>query len=81
MEHLAHIAIEAELVPPRNSVPIPYVASAFGLDGSPVDDRTSAAAKIMLDDLAWWDTTLRRARQDAPLPPAIMRRHASEGAR
>jgi len=81
IEHLAHIAIEAELVPLRNGVVIPYVASAFGPDGSPIDDRTSAAAKIMLDDLAWWATTLRRARQDAPLPPAIMRSHASEGAR
>ena len=81
VEHLAHIAIEAELVPLRSTVLIPYVTSAFGPDGSPVDDRTSAAAKIMLDDLAWWATTLQRARRDAPPPPAIMRRHASEGAR
>ena len=81
VEHLAHIAIEAELVPLRSTVLIPYVTSAFGPDGSPVDDRTSAAAKIMLDDLAWWAATLQRARRDAPLPPAIMRRHASEGAR
>jgi len=81
VEHLAHIAIEAELVPLRSTVLIPYVTSAFGPDGSPVDDRTSAAAKIVLDDLAWWAATLQRARRDAPPPPAIMRRHASEGAR
>jgi len=77
VEHLTHIAIEAELVPLRNSVLIPYVTSAFGPDGSPVDDRASAAAKIMLDDLAWWATALQRARREAPLPPAIMRRRAS----
>jgi NAD(P)H-dependent FMN reductase len=80
VEHLAHIAIEAELVPLRNSVVIPYVTSAFGPDGSPVDDRASAAAKIMLDDLAWWATALQRARREAPLPPAIMRRRARAAA-
>jgi NAD(P)H-dependent FMN reductase len=81
IEHLAHIAIEAELVPPRNSVVFPYVWQAFSPDGIPADDRTHAAAKIMLDDLAWWAAVLRRARLDEPLPPAIMRRHATEGAR
>ena len=79
IEHLAHIAIEAELVPLRNSVVIPYVFQAFGPDGGPADDRTQAAAKIMLDDLAWWAAVLRRARLEGPLPPAIMRRHASQG--
>ena len=42
-------------------------------------DRAQAAAKIMLDDLAWWAAVLRRARLEGPLPPAIMRRHASQG--
>jgi NAD(P)H-dependent FMN reductase len=73
VEHLSHIAIEAELVPLRNSVVIPYVATAFSPDGSPADDRAAAAAKIMLDDLAWWGTALQQARRDGPLPPAIMR--------
>jgi NAD(P)H-dependent FMN reductase len=81
IEHLAHIAIEAELVPLRNSVVIPYVTAAFGPDGSPGDDRAVAAAKIMLDDLAWWGTTLRRARLEGALPPATMRRHLAKGAR
>ena len=43
---------------------IPYVFEAFGPDGSPADDRTRAAAKIMLDDLAWWAAILRQARLD-----------------
>jgi NAD(P)H-dependent FMN reductase len=80
VEHLAHIAIEAELAPLRNTVVIPYVTAAFGPDGEPADDRAQAAAKIMLDDLAWWAAALQRARRDGPLPPAIMRRTASDGA-
>ena len=52
---------------------IPYVSGAFGPDGGPADDRTHAAAKNMLDDLAWWAAVLQRARQDDPLPPAITR--------
>jgi NAD(P)H-dependent FMN reductase len=80
IEHLAHIAIEAEMVPLRNNVIIPFVGSAFGPDGQPADHRTTAAAKIMLDDLAWWGTTLRQARSAGTLPPAIMRLvAASEG--
>jgi NAD(P)H-dependent FMN reductase len=73
IEHLAHIAIEAELVPLRNSVVIPNVFQAFGPDSNPADDRTRAAAKIMLDDLAWWGAVLRRARLEGPLPPAAIR--------
>jgi NAD(P)H-dependent FMN reductase len=81
VEHLAHIAIEAELVPLRNTVVIPYVDTAFGPDDSPADDRTAAAAKVMLDDLAWWGATMRRARLEGVLPPAAVRRHLAEGAR
>lgn len=81
VEHMAHIAIEAELVPLRNNVVIPFVGAAFGPDGHPVDDRASAVAKIMLDDLAWWGSVLQRARREGALPPAIMRQMAVEGAR
>jgi NAD(P)H-dependent FMN reductase len=81
VEHLAHIAVEAELVPLRNSVVIPYVEAAFGDDGQPRDHRTAAAAKILLDDLAWWGTALRQARSGGVLPPAIMRLAAAEGHR
>lgn len=41
--------------------------------GRAADQRTTAAATIMLDDLAWWGTTLRQARSAGTLPPAIMR--------
>jgi len=73
VEHLAHIAIEAEMVPLRNNVVIPFVGEAFGEDGQPRDHRTSAAAKILLDDLAWWANTLKQARSRGTLPPAIVR--------
>jgi NAD(P)H-dependent FMN reductase len=72
-EHLAQIAIEAEMVPLRNNVIIPFVGAAFGADGQPTDHRANAAAKILLDDLAWWGTTLRQARSAGTLPPAAMR--------
>ncbi len=82
IEHLAHIAIEAEMVPLRNNVVIPFVAEAFGDDGQPTDPRTIAAAKILLDDLAWWGTALKEARSRGTLPPAIVRLIAAqEGAR
>jgi hypothetical protein len=41
------------MVPLRNNVVIPFVAQAFGGDGQPRDHRTSAAAEILLDKLAW----------------------------
>ena len=80
VEHLAHIAIEAEMVPLRNTVIIPHVGDAFGPDGQPSDPRTSAAAKILLDDLAWWAAALRQARAQGTLPPAIMRLMAANEA-
>ena len=80
-EHLAHIAVETELVPLRNNVTIPFVEAAFGDDGQPLDHRTAAAAKILLDDLAWWGTVMQEARAAGVLPPAIRRMAAAKGHR
>lgn len=77
VEHLAHVEIEAEMVPLRNNVIIPFVGNAFGPDGQPKDPATSAAAKILLDDLAWWATTLQHARSRGTLPPAAFRHRAA----
>ena len=79
IEHLVHIAIEAEMVPLRTTVLIPVVGAAFGQDGEPRDRRAATAAGIMLDDLAWWAAVLRRAREDNPLPPAALRKMAAAG--
>jgi NAD(P)H-dependent FMN reductase len=77
IEHLVHIAIEAEMVPLRNTVLVPLVGGAFDGDGNPKDPAAAAAAGIMLDDLAWWAALLQRARQDNPLPPAALRKVAA----
>lgn len=77
IEHLAHVFIEAEAVPLRSSVVIPAVTSAFGEQGQPVNPMTNAAADVMLDDLAWWSTTLEKARAAGELPPGNLRLRAA----
>jgi len=80
IEHLAHVAIEAEMVPLRSSVLLPLVGGAFDENGGPRDPAAVTAAGIMLDDLAWWAAALARARQDHPLPPAALRKMAASRA-
>jgi NAD(P)H-dependent FMN reductase len=81
VEHLALIAIEAELVPLRNTVLIPKVQGAFTADGEPVDPDSEVALGIMLDDLAWWTNVLEQARAGGALPPASVRRRLAAAAR
>lgn len=80
VEHLALIAIEAEAVPLRNSVLIPFVATAFGEDGQPADPATGIALSVALDDLAWWSIVLSRARADGELLPGTLRARAAAAA-
>jgi NAD(P)H-dependent FMN reductase len=80
VEHLALIAIEAEMVPLRNTVLIGMVQKAFGPDGNPVDPMTSAALSILLDDLAWWAKALSGARSAGMLPPGGFRLRAARAA-
>jgi NAD(P)H-dependent FMN reductase len=74
VEHLAHIAIEAELAPLRNAALIAQVHQAFGEDGRPRDPRSDERLTVLLDDLAWWGDALRRARDAGELPPPHARR-------
>jgi NAD(P)H-dependent FMN reductase len=76
VEHLAHIAIEAELVPLRNTVLLASVHEVFGAGREP-GPGAEGALRIMLDDLAWWGTALRQARAAGELPPAGTRRVAA----
>jgi NAD(P)H-dependent FMN reductase len=77
IEHLAHVFIEAEAAPIRNSVVIPYVREAFDSDGQPKNPVMNAAADIMLDDLAWWSAALEKARAAGELTPGSFRLRAA----
>ncbi|HEY4332052.1 MAG TPA: NAD(P)H-dependent oxidoreductase [Ilumatobacteraceae bacterium] len=76
IEHLAHIAIEAEAAPLRNTVLIGQVTTAFDEDHHPVNPVTENALQIMLDDLQWWGDALHEARAKGELPPGAFRRKA-----
>jgi NAD(P)H-dependent FMN reductase len=80
IEHLAQIAIEAELVPLRTAVVIPQVATAFDGDGQPVNPVTDISLRVSLDDLAWWSAALKGARAGGELPPAVFRIQAAAAA-
>jgi NAD(P)H-dependent FMN reductase len=58
VEDLAHIAIEAELVPLRNAVLVGRVFHAFDEHNEPHDPATDAALEVLLDDLAREHLTL-----------------------
>lgn len=80
IEHLAHIFVETESVPVRNSVVIPHVREAFDEHGQPKDPATNIAADIMLEDLAWWSAALEKARADGELQPGTFRMRAARAA-
>jgi len=77
VEHLALIMIEAEAVPLRNTVLIPFVTGAFGEDGEPATPATGIALSITLDDLEWWSNILSRARAEGELLPGTFRARAA----
>ncbi|MGA2294607.1 MAG: NAD(P)H-dependent oxidoreductase [Acidimicrobiales bacterium] len=77
VEHLMDVAIESEMVPLRDTVLIPKVATAFNDKGVPVDPMTDIAMTIMLDDLAWWGSLLKKAREEGELAPASLRTRAA----
>ena len=80
IEHLAQIAIEAELVPLRTAVVIPQVATAFNDDAQPINPVTDISLRVALDDLAWWSSALTQARAGGELPPAVFRVQAAAAA-
>ncbi len=59
VEHLALIAIEAELVPLRTTVLMPKVHVACSASNDPVDLEVGIALAILLEDLAWWANLLQ----------------------
>jgi NAD(P)H-dependent FMN reductase len=77
IEHLAHVFIEVEAVPLRNTVVIPFVRTAFGDNGEPVNPETDIRLQVMLDDLAWWSSALEQARAAGELTPGTLRARAA----
>jgi NAD(P)H-dependent FMN reductase len=80
IEHLAQIAVEAEMVPLRTAVVIPQVAEAFDDAGKPVNPVAEVSLGIALDDLKWWSDVLEAARANGELPPAAFRIRAAAAA-
>src|SRR3984957_15051521 len=77
IEHLAHIFVETEAAPMRNSVVIPFVSEAFDGDDQPKNAATDIDADVMLDDLAWWSAAFEKARAGAELVPGSFRIRAA----
>ena len=77
IEHLAQVFIEADAVPLRSTVVIPFVRTAFGTDGEPVNPETAIRLQVMLDDLAWWSSALEKARAEGELSPGSFRARAA----
>ncbi|HEX4834473.1 MAG TPA: NAD(P)H-dependent oxidoreductase [Trebonia sp.] len=77
IEHLAHVFVEAEAVPLRNTVVLPYVQNAFDESGEPKSPLSAVALGILLDDLTWWTTALGKARADGELVPGTFRMYAA----
>jgi NAD(P)H-dependent FMN reductase len=80
IEHLAQIAIEAEMVPLRTATIIPQVFQAFTPDNQPVNPVADISLRIALDDLKWWSVALETARADGQLAPSAFRIQAAAAA-
>jgi len=80
IEHLAHIFVEAEAVPLRNTVILPQVQTVFDESGEPTSPMTAAALDVLLDDLAWWSGALEKARAGGELIPGTFRIRAAVAA-
>ncbi|GAA0920437.1 NAD(P)H-dependent oxidoreductase [Pseudonocardia zijingensis] len=67
VEHLRTVFAEMHAVTVRDTVSFHGAWDRFGPDARPVDeDGCAAAAKTMLDQLAWWARALHEARSARP---------------
>ena len=80
IEHLAHIAVEAEMVPVRTTTIIPQVFEAFDEDQLPKNPIAEISLRTSLDDLEWWSGVLAAGRAEGQLPPAAFRIQAAAAA-
>ncbi|MFF8030801.1 MULTISPECIES: NADPH-dependent FMN reductase [unclassified Streptomyces] len=66
-EHLRQVFAELHAVTVRDTVSFHNAGAAFDDEGRPKDPAgPDAAAKTMLDQLVWWATALREARERRP---------------
>jgi NAD(P)H-dependent FMN reductase len=69
VEHLRAVFAEARATTIRETVSFHGTITNFDADGWPLDPAAGEAALVLLDDLAWWATTLRAGRLvDAATP-------------
>ncbi|HEY9373227.1 NAD(P)H-dependent oxidoreductase [Streptomyces sp.] len=66
VEHLRGVFAELHAVTVREAVGLQGVWGQFDAEGKAVDPAADAAAKSMLDQLAWWGEALRDARAKKP---------------
>jgi len=62
-EQLRLIMTQLQLVPVFNIVKIPNIFSAFDEQGQPIDQNLSKRAAGLLEQLGWWATLLKPARE------------------
>jgi NAD(P)H-dependent FMN reductase len=74
VEQLALVAIEAELVPLRNTVLVAEVTKAFDTEGEPTSPASDISMDVALADLEWWSNSTMAARAQGELPPGTFRR-------
>ncbi|ROO88133.1 NAD(P)H-dependent FMN reductase [Actinocorallia herbida] len=77
IEHLSQMLVESEAVPLRHAAVVPFVDRAFDEAGEPADPMTDVSLQVLLDDLAWWSTTLDKARAEGELTPGVFRIRAA----
>lgn len=67
VEHLRPVLSEVHAMSIRETVSFHLAWERFDEEGQPVQsEECDAAAKRMLDQLAWWATALRTARRERP---------------
>lgn len=77
VEHLNQILLEAEAVPVRCQLLIPFLLDAFDAEGRPVSPALDATLTAMLEDLAWLAKPLKAARSEGQLRPSTARIRAA----
>jgi len=68
VEQLRQVVIDLKLVPIASSIQIPFIEKAFDKSGQPVDERFQKKAQSFFDQVVWWATAMKQAREQIPLP-------------